>query len=208
MIIGMLIALYGYRLFFPVLATISFAWYFVLMEKTIRNLKPAYGPGNWVTLIRLIGLVFLISFYNRIDYPLIGSLAFLLIALDAVDGFIARKTNTTSEFGAWFDMETDAFYVAIMGIIIYQSGLIGPWILIPGFLRYVYSLGVWIFKVSEKQETGSKIGKYIAGFMFVALPLPFIIPINIASPVLMIASAAIVFSFGRSTYLMIKSFNT
>ena len=204
MIIGMVTALLGYRFVFPVLALISFAWYFMLMERTIRNLKPGYGPGNWVTLIRLIGLLFLLFFYNRLDPFLIGILALIIIALDAVDGYVARKTNTVSEFGAWFDMETDAFYVALMGVIIYQSGLIGPWILLPGFLRYFYSLGVWVFNATEKQETSSKIGKYIAGFMFVSLPLPFIIPINIASVVLMLASAAIIFSFGRSTYLLIR----
>lgn len=203
MIIGMITALLGYRFIFPALATISFAWYFVLMESTVRNLKPAYGPGNWITLIRLIGLLFLFSFYNQMDFLNIGILAFLLIALDAADGFAARKTNTTSEFGAWFDMETDAFYVALMGIIIYQSGLIDAWILIPGFLRYFYSLGIWIFNVTEKQESGSKIGKYIAGFMFISLPLPFIIPIEIATPILILASLAIVFSFARSTYRLI-----
>jgi len=196
-------ALLGYRFIFPFLALISFVWYFFLMERTIRNLKPVYGPGNWVTLVRLTGLLFLLFYYTQIDTFLIGVIALLLIMLDAVDGYVARKTNTVSEFGAWFDMETDAFYVALMGLILYQSGLIGLWILIPGFLRYIYSLGVWMFNASEKQETSSKIGKYIAGFMFVSLPLPFIIPSDIATPILILASLAIVFSFARSTYLLI-----
>jgi phosphatidylglycerophosphate synthase len=205
MITGMIAALLGYQVVFPVLAFISFAWFFVLMEKKIRMLSPAYGPGNWVTLFRLIGLLILLICYNQMNFLSIGIMAFILVAFDALDGFVARKTNTVSEFGAWFDMETDAFYVALMGVILYQSGLIGAWILIPGFLRYVYSLGVWLFGVSEKQETSSKFGKYIAGLMFVSLPLPFIIPLNIASVILMIATAAIIFSFGRSTILLINT---
>ena len=201
---GMLAELLGYRFVFPLLAWVSFMWFFAIMEKDIEILKPAYGPGNWITLLRLAGLLFLIIYYPHLGFTQIGLFAYFLISLDGVDGFIARKTHTTSEFGAWFDMETDAFYVALMGVVIYALGLTGPWILVPGFLRYLYSLGIWIFKISEKQETRSNLGKYIAGFMFVSLPLPFLIPLNIAIPILGIASLAIVFSFARSVYLLIE----
>lgn len=203
-IIGMFAELKGYQFLFPILAWVSFVWFFGLMEKNIRILKPAYGPGNWVTLIRLAGLLFLAISYAQMELIQIGLLTYFLVALDGLDGFVARMTKTTSEFGAWFDMETDAFYVALMSVIIYNDGLAGAWILIPGFLRYGYSLGIWVFKVSEKQETSSKIGKYFAGFMFFVLPLPFLIPLNISIPLLVLASMAIIFSFGRSIYFLLQ----
>jgi len=202
-IIGMTAALIGFNYVFPALALASFIWFFLIMKKSIKKLKPFYGPGNWVTFLRLIGLIYLLTFYNDLDSFSIGTLASAIIILDAVDGFVARKTNTVSEFGAWFDMETDAFYVALMGVILYQLGLVGYWILIPGFLKYVYSLGIWLFNVSEKQETSSKIGKYIAGFMFISLVLPFFIPKDIATIILIFATIGIVFSFGRSTFFLI-----
>jgi phosphatidylglycerophosphate synthase len=204
MIIGMIFDLLGYQSVFPTLALISFLLFFGVMEKNIRSLKPAYGPGNWVTLIRFAGWLFIGFNYSQLSFFQIGLLSYFLVALDGVDGFVARQTNTISEFGAWFDMEVDAFYVALMSVILYNLGLAGAWILIPGFLRYVFSLGIWIFNVSDKQETSSKFGKYIAGFMFVALPLPFLIPLNYATPILAIASLAIVLSFGRSIYLIVK----
>ena len=56
-----------------------------------------------------------------------GSFLFIIgisiFCLDGLDGFIARKYKQTSEFGAYFDMETDAFYVFLYTIILFEKGI-------------------------------------------------------------------------------------
>ena len=62
--------------------------------------------------------------------------AAIAASLDALDGWLARKTNTTSDFGARFDMETDALLILTLSALAWQFDKAGPWVLLSGFLRY------------------------------------------------------------------------
>ena len=53
------------------------------------------------------------SFVAPIPVPLLIGLAIPALALDAVDGWVARRTHTESELGARFDMEVDAFLLLV-----------------------------------------------------------------------------------------------
>src|SRR5690242_9403071 len=72
------------------------------------------SPADWVTLVRAtlaIGLAALVadSFDGSAPVGLLLSVAALALALDAVDGWVARRTPTTPMLGAHFDAEADAF---------------------------------------------------------------------------------------------------
>ncbi|WP_288027478.1 CDP-alcohol phosphatidyltransferase family protein, partial [Arthrobacter sp.] len=101
------------------------------------------GPADWVTLLRSVlagGAAALVA--DLLAAPAGGpaqrpgavavlvSLAFTVIALDAVDGHVARRTGTTSELGARFDMEVDAFLILVMSV--YAAPKFGPWVLAIG----------------------------------------------------------------------------
>jgi phosphatidylglycerophosphate synthase len=60
--------------------------------------------------------------------------------LDGVDGWLARRTNTASRFGARFDMETDALLILTLAALTWQFGKAGIWVLLSGALRYVFVL--------------------------------------------------------------------
>ena len=59
-----------------------------------------------------------------------------LLVLDAVDGRVARRTGTTSSFGARFDGEADAFLILVLSV--YVAARLGSWVLVIGAARYAF----------------------------------------------------------------------
>jgi len=69
-------------------------------------------------------------------------LASVALVLDGVDGAVARRTGTVSALGARFDMETDAFLIAVLSVPAALS--YGPWVLAIGAARYVFVAAGWV----------------------------------------------------------------
>ena len=65
---------------------------------------------------------------RRVDsaVPALVALAVVALVLDAVDGWVARRTGTTSPLGARFDMEVDAFLILVLSVYVAPStGAVG-----------------------------------------------------------------------------------
>ena len=102
------------------------------------------GPASWVTLVRAtlaIGVAALVaaSFTDDTPVALLVTLSAVALALDLVDGWLARRTGTASELGARFDGEVDAFL--ILALSIYVAPALGAWVLAIGAARYVFLAG-------------------------------------------------------------------
>lgn len=69
-------------------------------------------------------------------------LATAALVLDAVDGRVARRTGTVTALGARFDMEVDAFLLLVLSV--HVAGLVGPWALGIGLLRYAFVAAGWV----------------------------------------------------------------
>jgi phosphatidylglycerophosphate synthase len=65
-------------------------------------------------------------------------LATLTAVLDACDGPLARRSGLASDFGARFDMETDAALTLVLCALVWQAGQAGPWVLAAGLMRYAF----------------------------------------------------------------------
>lgn len=79
---------------------------------------------NQITLFRIILIpVFIIVFYLPISWNHFGAFAVFWIASvsDAVDGYLARKLNQSSPFGAFIDPVADKLMVAAALIIIVED---------------------------------------------------------------------------------------
>ena len=77
------------------------------------------------------------SFGGPISVPTLVSLSAVALVLDAVDGWVARRTGTVSSLGARFDMEVDAFLILVLSV--YVARLTGDWwVLTIGAARYVF----------------------------------------------------------------------
>ena len=65
--------------------------------------------------------------------------------LDGVDGWVARRTGTSTAFGARFDMELDAFLLLALAVLVWLSGKVGPWVILIGAIRYLFVVGGWVW---------------------------------------------------------------
>jgi phosphatidylglycerophosphate synthase len=123
------------------LATLAVAGLLIL-----RHLPPAqrFGHANAVTLVRAGGSAVFMAFavepgllLGRNAWPALAA-TLLLLALDGVDGALARQQSTESSFGARFDMEVDALLILALSGIAAGLGKAGPWVLGLGLIRYAF----------------------------------------------------------------------
>jgi CDP-alcohol phosphatidyltransferase len=101
------------------------------------------APASWVTLARAtlaLGVAALAadSFTHSTPVALLVTLAAVALALDAVDGWVARRTRATA-LGARFDGEVDAFL--ILALSVYVAPECGAWVLAIGAARYLFLAG-------------------------------------------------------------------
>jgi CDP-diacylglycerol--glycerol-3-phosphate 3-phosphatidyltransferase len=94
--------------------------------------------ANFITFIRLILLLVLVlSIYwadpswQRVNMPLL----FLIMVLDALDGWVARKFNETSLFGAVFDIAVDRIVETVLWVVLAHIGLVPVWAAIVFIVR-------------------------------------------------------------------------
>lgn len=85
---------------------------------------------NLITLVRVLLAFVSIALFRSGSFAGIVALALLVIvlALDAVDGFIARRNGTTTDVGAAFDIAADRMVESIFWIYFAAAGLISFWI--------------------------------------------------------------------------------
>jgi len=67
-----------------------------------------------------------------------AALAGLALALDGVDGWLARRDGTAGPFGAWLDQEVDALLILVLAFAVWTTGAAGPWVLLAGGWRYAF----------------------------------------------------------------------
>jgi phosphatidylglycerophosphate synthase len=112
-----------------------------------RSSGARLGPASWVTLARAtlaVGVAALAadSFTGDTPVALLVTLAGVALVLDAVDGWVARRTGMATALGARFDGEVDAFL--ILALSAYVAPAYGAWVLAIGAARYVYLAGEWL----------------------------------------------------------------
>ena len=108
--------------------------------------KDDAGPANLVTLFRGLlactaAALAVESLIGRDVAPAVLAVAVPALLLDAVDGWVARRTRTVTEFGGRFDGEVDAFLILVLSI--YVAPTYGWWVLTAGLARYAFLVAGW-----------------------------------------------------------------
>jgi phosphatidylglycerophosphate synthase len=107
-----------------------------------RTASGRLALANLLTLFRL-GLVASLPWCAAsFARPLFALLVVAMLVLDGVDGLVARTRGEESPFGALFDMETDALTVMVLCLLLHAGGVVGPWVLVAGLLRYAYAVAI------------------------------------------------------------------
>ncbi|NOT45610.1 MAG: CDP-alcohol phosphatidyltransferase family protein [Acidobacteria bacterium] len=107
-----------------------------------------FGSANVVTMLRLALLAFVTALvWEASTPPLAWTAAWIglaALALDGVDGWLARRGGIASRFGARFDMEVDALLVLALAALVWHHEKAGAWILLAGLLRYLFVVAGWL----------------------------------------------------------------
>ena len=74
-----------------------------------------------------------------------GKLALPAVALDGVDGWLARRSGLSSDFGARYDMETDALLILVLAVLAWRQEKAGAWIVLAGAMRYLFVAAGYIW---------------------------------------------------------------
>jgi phosphatidylglycerophosphate synthase len=111
-------------------------------------LPAAILPADWVTLTRLMliaGVTGLVagSFSRPLPVTALVTLSAVALALDAVDGQVARRTGTATPLGARIDGEADAFLILVLSVAVSRD--YGGWVLAIGAARYAFLVAGWLF---------------------------------------------------------------
>ncbi len=167
--------------------------------------RPAYrlGPADVVTLTRavLVGGVAALSADGvaggSASIDTLVTLAAIALALDAVDGLVARRSGTASEFGARFDMEVDAFLILVLSA--YVASTAGWWVLAIGAARYVFVAATWVLPWLRAPLPARFWAKVVAAVTGVALTVAAaqVLPHAATVLVLLLVLALLAESFGH-----------
>lgn len=139
-------ALAGFGPVYVVKAVLLYAGGAVLVWRGLpaAHPHPRFGAANRVTLLRL-ALAALLAGVIGEPLPQPGQIAWAIVvtatvaaALDAADGPLARRSGMASEFGARFDMETDAWLTLVLCGLVLHFGKAGAWVLAAGLMRYAF----------------------------------------------------------------------
>src|SRR6185369_8571950 len=119
----------------------------LLVTARMRSDQPAILPADWITLTRMVliaGVAGLVadSFGRPVSTTALVTLSSVALALDAVDGLVARWTGTATPLGARIDGEADAFLILLLSIVVSQD--YGAWVLAIGAARYALLLAGWL----------------------------------------------------------------
>ncbi|PLX75681.1 MAG: CDP-alcohol phosphatidyltransferase [Azoarcus sp.] len=118
-----------------------------LVLRAWPRLQQSLGAANRVTLLRgcLVAIIAGAAWFpdalaaNALPLAILSTAA---LALDGLDGWVARRSNSTSAFGARFDMELDAFFILALSFAVWQLDKAGAWVLAIGAMRYVFVLAM------------------------------------------------------------------
>ncbi|GAB2847091.1 CDP-alcohol phosphatidyltransferase family protein [Microbacterium insulae] len=175
----------------------------VLLARGLRRAEAeSFGWPNAVTAARstltaLVTALVATSFTDPIPAPLLVALTTTALILDAVDGWLARRTRTETALGARFDMEVDAFLLLALSAYVAQD--LGWWVLTIGVLRYAFVAAGWALpwmRATLPPRYWRKVVTAVAGIALVAAAsglLPGVTDLGIV----VFALALLLESFGR-----------
>ena len=163
------------------------------------------SPADWVTLARAtlaVGVAVLVahSFEQAVPVTLLVSLAVIALGLDAVDGWVARRTRTTATLGAHFDAEVDAFLILVLSVYVARPA--GAWVLAIGAARYAFLAAGWLLPWMREPLPPRYWRKVVAATQGIVLTIAAadVLSPALTQAILVAALALLAESFGRDVW--------
>ncbi|MFL6028235.1 MAG: CDP-alcohol phosphatidyltransferase family protein [Friedmanniella sp.] len=166
---------------------------------------PLLGPADRVTLTRTVlvgGVTALVAdaFVRPAALTALVALAAVALVLDGVDGWVARRTGTSSALGARFDMEVDAFLILVLSLHVARE--VGPWVLAIGAARYLFVAAGWLLPWMRGTLPARYWRKPVAATQGIVLTVVAadVLPRVAEDVAIVVALALLAESFGRDVW--------
>lgn len=176
------------------------------INKKWNSPSPFSTLADWITLCRglLVSLLLIYLSLNTCSTQWIGIVVSVAALADALDGYVARRLGNSTDWGGWLDMETDAFFMAAVSMIILMqipelSILSKIVIFFAGGLRYFYVLFREISNKTPQQEPRFLWAKLLAGTAMTLFSVGWFLPSMISQVLFTFAGILIIISFTFST---------
>ena len=149
-------------------------------------------PSNWITMLRLVLLPFIVYFLLAQNREIAFAIMLVSLLSDGLDGYLARRFHQESTLGRFLDPLCDKIFLAVILVSLLYIGAIPLWIVIVIVLRdFLILLGSFILIRSRSVvEPSNTFGK-LTGFIFGAMILAFTIDLKVIANVLMYLSIPI-----------------
>ena len=175
-----------------------------------RHATAPFGLASRVTswragLIAVLPALVLAPF--RLDPPMcraVLGLGLIALALDGLDGRIARRRGEASGFGARFDMEVDAAFVLFLSALVFAGGRAGAWILAAGLLRYAWVGAARLWPLLRQPLPPSLLRKSVCVAVLLLLLLALVLPPSAAVIPSGAALGLLLLSFGRDLVWLLR----
>jgi CDP-alcohol phosphatidyltransferase len=180
----------------------------------ITNLGLAYAVSHFgvdrltradrVTLARaafvaVVAALVADSFVESVPVALLVSVAAAALVLDAVDGWVARRT-VSGNLGAKLDGEVDAFLILVLSVYVARST--GAWVLLIGAARYAFAVAEWGLPWMREPLPPRYWRKFVAATQGIVLTVaaagvvpPVVTRVSLAGALILLAE-----SFGRDVW--------
>lgn len=116
-----------------------------------------------ITSFRIIALPFLVYTFNQEITSITYVLFLFAVFSDFLDGYWAKKYETASQLGSYFDVTADFLFVTVMFLIFVIKGIYPFWIVLLICLVF----GQFILSsIYFKKTSYDPIGKYYGSLMY------------------------------------------
>jgi hypothetical protein len=157
--------------------------------------------ADWVTLARAtvvacVAALVVDSFAQPVPVALLVSLSAVALTLDAIDGWVARRTGS-GPMGAHFDAEVDAFLILVLSV--YVARFAGAWVLLIGAARYAFLVAGWVLPWMREPLPRRDWRKVVCATQGIVLTVVAaqVLPLAVERAALVVALGLLAESFGR-----------
>lgn len=179
------------------------------------TLLPNLGWGNWMTMLRGLGIAGVIGFLFSPRPPswlawLPAILYSLAVIADILDGYLARKTNHATRLGVILDLSFDGLGVLAAAFLLVQFGQAPAIYLLVAAARYLFLAGEWLLHRLGRatQPLPPSLQRRIFAslqFVFIAVALYPVFPPSLSRFAALCFALPFLVGFGRD-FLLVGGF--
>jgi CDP-diacylglycerol--glycerol-3-phosphate 3-phosphatidyltransferase len=186
-------------------------WCIIAPEQWLLSWKLLMNLANQLTLLRIFLIpLFVVVFYLPFGWAyIVSSLIFSIAAItDWADGYVARKYNQSTPFGAFLDPVADKLMVAIALLLLVTLHHDSAWFVVAaavivGREIVISALREWMAEVGQRASVAvSSIGKIkttlqMTAIIVLLMNVPLLLPLGFIA----LAGAAVLTLWSMVLYL-------